>query len=490
MTGRSNLTDQDFAIQVSGLSKKYRIYNHPRDRLFQALWGRDRVGRHKQLFREFWALNELSFTLGRGQTLGVVGRNGSGKSTLLQLICGTLEPSSGTVQAQGRIGALLELGSGFNPEFSGLENVFLNASLLGLSRTETESKLDQILAFADIGDFVNQPVKTYSSGMVVRLAFAVQAHVNPEILIVDEALAVGDELFQRKCYSQLERLKDNGTSILLVSHNCLQINQHCDTALLLHKGRAWMLDEPSRVTTTYQRLINASDQDWEREFSSHDRKNNNLSSPSTHQQANLKNPYTTGNPSHYQPQHTGQPAGDTSQTGWFDTNLTPQSTEVFPSHGAEVQQAYFRLISGQVINVIKPGVDFEVVINYESSLPVNTLSLVCNLSNLTGQRVTGQSLSVATLGDQSEATGLWQENPYSFSACFGFAGRLWPGLYFLNCYISSKSKTGGRIAHRVSDFTALRVIEDSEVLAVGACDLQLRPAQIIPLVKPPEPAGT
>ena len=193
----SEMSSTPAAIQVDKLSKSFRMYNHPRDRLLQALWGRDRHGQPKLFYKEFWALQQLSFRLARGQTLGVVGRNGSGKSTLLQLICGTLQPSSGSVQVHGRVGALLELGSGFNPEFSGLENIYLNAAVLGLSKAETEQKLDQILAFADIGAFVHQPVKTYSSGMAVRLAFAVQVHIDPDVLVVDEALAVGDELFQK-----------------------------------------------------------------------------------------------------------------------------------------------------------------------------------------------------------------------------------------------------------------------------------------------------
>ena len=220
----------DLAVQVYNLSKCYRTYKHPRDRLLQTLWGRDRRGKPKRFYSDFWALQELSFKLPRGQTLGVVGRNGSGKSTLLQLLCGTLEPTSGKVQVRGRVGALLELGSGFNPEFTGLENVYFNAAVLGLSKVETDKRLDQILAFADIGDFIHQPVKTYSSGMTVRLAFAVQAHINPDVLVVDEALAVGDELFQKKCYAHLERLKEGGTAVLLVSHSCPAIIQHCDKA--------------------------------------------------------------------------------------------------------------------------------------------------------------------------------------------------------------------------------------------------------------------
>ena len=230
----------DLALAVEQLGKLYPIYEHPRDRLLQALWGQ-----RKQLYRPFWALQGVSFQLQRGQTLGIVGRNGSGKSTLLQLICGTLTPTCGQVHVNGRIAALLELGSGFNPEFSGLENIYLNGTLLGLTTSDIDARLDAILSFADIGDFIQQPVKTYSSGMAVRLAFAVQAHVQPDLLVVDEALAVGDEMFQKKCYAHLERLKAEGTAILLVTHSCPQILQHCDQALLLSNGQLRLMGSPS-----------------------------------------------------------------------------------------------------------------------------------------------------------------------------------------------------------------------------------------------------
>jgi lipopolysaccharide transport system ATP-binding protein len=194
-----------------------------------------------------------------------VGRNGSGKSTLLQLLCNTLTPTTGQVECHGRIAALLELGSGFNPEFTGLENVFLNASLLGLSQRETEDRLDAILAFADIGTFVQQPVKTYSSGMALRLAFAVQANIEPDLLVVDEALAVGDEYFQRKCFNHISRLRDRGTAILLVTHSCPQILKHCDEALLLDHGRLLLHDTPKTVVTAYQRLSSAEAGRWDQE---------------------------------------------------------------------------------------------------------------------------------------------------------------------------------------------------------------------------------
>jgi lipopolysaccharide transport system ATP-binding protein len=222
----------DVVIQVDGLGKCYHIYNNPTDRLKQAL-----VRGRKQYYREFWALQDVSFVVRQGETMGIIGRNGSGKSTLLQMICGTLTPTQGHVNVIGRVAALLELGSGFNPEFSGLENVFLNASLLGLTDEETQEKLDDILAFADIGDFVRQPVKTYSSGMVVRLAFSVMAHVKPAVLVIDEALAVGDIIFQQQCSRKIASLIDDGTMLLFVSHDMNTVKSFCSTGLYLKEGR-------------------------------------------------------------------------------------------------------------------------------------------------------------------------------------------------------------------------------------------------------------
>jgi lipopolysaccharide transport system ATP-binding protein len=226
---------------------------------------------HRQYFREFWALKDISFEIRRGETIGIIGRNGSGKSTLLQMICGTLNPTSGTIQTQGRITALLELGSGFNTEFTGRENIYMNGAVLGLSKEEMDACYENIVAFADIGDFINQPVKTYSSGMVVRLAFAVQAMVGPDILVVDEALAVGDAKFQAKCFDRLKQLKERGTSILLVTHSAEQIVTHCTQAILLNDGLMVEKGEPKRVVNRYMDIlfgkekkeINASEADFE-----------------------------------------------------------------------------------------------------------------------------------------------------------------------------------------------------------------------------------
>ncbi|MBK1641620.1 ABC transporter ATP-binding protein [Chromatium okenii] len=220
----------ELAIHVAHLSKCYQIYERPQDRLKQALWR----GR-RQFFREFWALRDVSFTVQRGETIGIIGRNGSGKSTLLQMICGTLTPTAGTIQIKGRVAALLELGAGFNPEFTGRENVRMNAALLGLAESEIELRLSSILAFADIGEFIDQPVKTYSSGMFVRLAFAVIAHVDADVLIIDEALAVGDGFFTQKCMRFLRAFRENGT-LLFVSHDTSAVLNLCDRALWLERG--------------------------------------------------------------------------------------------------------------------------------------------------------------------------------------------------------------------------------------------------------------
>ncbi|MBX7172211.1 MAG: ABC transporter ATP-binding protein [Pyrinomonadaceae bacterium] len=235
----------NFAIKVENLSKCYHIYDQPRDRLMQML-----TRGRKQYYREFWALKDVSFEVKKGETFGIVGRNGSGKSTLLQMICGTLNPTDGTIQTNGRVAALLELGSGFNPEFTGRENVYLNASVLGLSNKEIDERFDKIAEFADIGDFIEQPIKTYSSGMVVRLAFAVIAHVDADILVIDEALAVGDAFFTQKCMRFLREFMKKGT-ILFVSHDTGAVVNLCNQAILLNQGEVGEKGSPKTVCEYY-----------------------------------------------------------------------------------------------------------------------------------------------------------------------------------------------------------------------------------------------
>ena len=223
---------ETWAIKATDLSKTFLLYDKPHHRLLQSLWR----GR-RDFHRVFPALQGLSFELQRGQTLGIIGRNGAGKSTLLQMICGTLSPSSGEVRVRGRIAALLELGTGFNPDFTGRENVHVNAAILGLSPAQVAQRLDDIIAFADIGQFIDQPVKTYSSGMYVRLAFAVVVHVDPDILVVDEALAVGDAMFQAKCMTRMRLMLDQGMTLLFISHDISAVKALCKKTLWLEHGK-------------------------------------------------------------------------------------------------------------------------------------------------------------------------------------------------------------------------------------------------------------
>lgn len=244
----------DNAIEVSGLSKRYLMYSRPQDKLKEALRGRWNgfLKRPPPVYsNEFWALRDVNFEVRKGETLGIVGRNGSGKSTLLQIICGTLTPTAGTARTTGRVAALLELGAGFNPEFSGHENVYLNASLLGLTQTQIDQRFDRIAAFADIGDFIHSPVKTYSSGMFARLAFAVAIHTDPEILIVDEILAVGDAAFQRRCMKKFYEIRDGGCTILFVSHDQYQVKSICQRALYLEHGTQKMFGKAGSVIDAY-----------------------------------------------------------------------------------------------------------------------------------------------------------------------------------------------------------------------------------------------
>lgn len=243
----------DAVIKVENLSKCYQIFDQPQDRLKHSIYPRlsRLVGRQpKQYFREFWALRDVSFELRKGETIGIIGRNGSGKSTLLQLICGTLNPTTGTVQTKGRVAALLELGSGFNPEFTGRENVYMNAALLGLDKAQIEARYDSIVAFADIGDFIEQPIKTYSSGMMVRLAFAVIAHVDADILVIDEALAVGDAFFTQKCMRFLRNFMKQGT-VLFVSHDTASVRNLCTRAIWIDKGKMIEEGSPKDVCARY-----------------------------------------------------------------------------------------------------------------------------------------------------------------------------------------------------------------------------------------------
>lgn len=426
---------QGQALVVDGLSKCFQIYKHPRDRLLQGL-----LGNRKKLYREFWAVREVSFALAKGETLGIVGRNGSGKSTLLQLICGTLQATRGHVNCDGRIGALLELGSGFNPEFSGLDNIFLTAALLGMSTKEVDSKLDAILEFADIGEFLGQPVKTYSSGMAIRLAFAIQAFSEPDLLVIDEALAVGDELFQKKCHNHIQSLKENGTSMLLVTHSCPDIILHCDRALWLHQGCVQAIGLPRQITVAYQSR-----------GSSHGHLG--------HRQQTLDS--SSG--------EVGCAGSELSPPGLgcavrYDPEIKPVSTKAYPVCGASIESVRAVDANGAEINLLDPGELIVIEVEWQLLGTFVDHRIICSIHRHDGVTISGQSfLFEPEYGFEVATASRWK-------AVFQWEGRLWPGIYLINAAI--RESGGARnYLHRIVDAMALRVLPVREQTPIGTCNL-------------------
>jgi len=349
------MSSDNVVINITGLSKCYNIYDKPLDRLKQSIIPRLYGVMRKPspaYYREFWALHDINFSVKKGEVVGIIGRNGSGKSTLLQLICGTLTPTSGQVETYGRITALLELGSGFNLEFTGRENIFLNGAILGLSQEEIEARFDDIAAFADIGDFIEQPVKFYSSGMSVRLAFAVQAMVDPDILIVDEALAVGDERFQRKCFRHLDALREKGTSILFVSHAGQQIVELCDRALLLEQGQRLLLADPLSTVRAYHKMLFADPTEQSRLI---------------HEIIEKDQMYTSGERVHAivsadadTAPNQGQPDAtlELQEADFYQENLVPESTQEYPLQGARLDSIKIYNLEGKQVNNLFPGHEY------------------------------------------------------------------------------------------------------------------------------------
>lgn len=444
----SHDADSDIAIEVTGVSKCFHVYDLPRQRLKQFVLPplRGAFGLARQnYYREYWALRDMTFSIRKGETVGIVGKNGSGKSTLLQLICGTLTPSQGEVRTHGRIAALLELGSGFNPEFTGLENIYLNGAVLGLDRHQIDERLDDILAFADIGDFVKQPVKTYSSGMAVRLAFAVQTVVDPDIFIVDEALAVGDEKFQRKCFARLEDLKARGTSILFVSHSASSVKELCDKALLINEGQKLLYGPASDVIKNYQRLIYAPYEKYLQLIEDYKR----LDLEDTAAPLQLTAESALDNPKKSEDE--------------YDPGLTPESTTRYPEQGARIESLEIFNSEGEQVNVLSPGADYQFVLSGSFERDCDSIYFGMHVRTISGLEVTGQRypqephiIEGALAGEQ-------------FKLRFSYRMSLMPGVYFAGCGVWSHYEPNN--LHRIIDAIMFRVSSLKESHSFGYCDL-------------------
>jgi len=446
------------ALSVRSLSKRFELYERPVDRLKQTLWR----GR-RQFYREFWALREIGFSLAPGQALGIVGRNGSGKSTLLQLVAGTLTPTTGEVDARGRVSALLELGSGFNPEFSGRENVFLNGAILGLSHGEMRALLPELLAFADIGDFADRPVKTYSSGMSLRLAFAVATAVAPQLLIVDEALAVGDEAFQRKCFARIEKMREDGTAVLFVSHSPQQVLELCDVAMLLDGGEMLLLDEPKRVVPEYQRLLYASAENVVR-----------LRQQLRNRVAGARPaPGADAASAAFDPADAAEaPRDEVRQAASFDPDLRSASTVEYPSHGARVRSPRITTLAGEEVNVLVRGDTYVMGYDVEFLQSAQRVRFGTMVKTTTGLELGGGTCPVSGPYPGEFAAGA------RVSLRFEFRCGLFAGMYFLNCGLVGDVGGTDTYLHRLVDAVAFRVQADPSGKQSGYVDFQFDAALI------------
>jgi len=450
------MSSNDVAIRVSNLSKCYQIYENPRDRLKQFVLPRLQrfVSKQpKQYYREFWALKDVSFEIKKGETVGIVGRNGSGKSTLLQLICGTLNPAGGSVQTNGRIAALLELGSGFNPEFTGRENVYLNAAVIGLSHEEIDARFDDIAAFADIGDFIEQPVKTYSSGMMVRLAFAVAINVDPEILIVDEALSVGDELFQRKCFSRIEAIRASGATILFVSHSGAQIVELCDRAILMDSGEKLAVGLPKQIVGRYQKLLYApaGKRDALREQIRY--ADNIFAETVSKDDAASHEKFVLT-------KHKQLPEES------FDPNLKPSSTIKYESHGAYIEEPALMTLAGERVNNLVRGRTYCYTYTVQFAKNANNIRFGMLIKTISGIEL-GGALSTATIADAIPTVGAGK----CIRVEFRFNANLNPGIYFMNAGVMGQieSEEDGYL-HRLVDIAMFRILPDNNNCATAIVD--------------------
>lgn len=447
----------DIAIRASHLSKCYQIYNNPTDRLKQFVAPRLQrmVGRQpKQYFQEFWALNDVSFEIKKGETVGIIGRNGSGKSTLLQIICGTLSPTHGSVQINGRVAALLELGAGFNIEFTGRENVYMNASILGLTQAEIDVRFDAIAAFADIGEFIEQPVKTYSSGMMVRLAFAVAINVDPEILIIDEALSVGDELFQRKCFSRIESIRASGATILFVSHSGSQIVELCDRAVLMDAGEKLAVGVPKQIVGRYQKLLYAPADKRKVIREQIQRADSNIEAIT---EVALQSDKEFIKSSHEQKES-------------FDPNLKPSSTITYESHGAYIETAMVLNLAGEQVNNLTRGVVYRYVYTVNFSMGASNVRFGMLIKTTSGVEL-GGCASASSTKDSIAATQAGE----SYRVEFRFRCSLNPGVYFLNAGVVGEVDGNETYLHRLIDIAMFRVQTDADILATGIVDFDCYP---------------
>ena len=425
------------AIVIDNVSKAFSIFKRPADRLLQMLsMGKGRY------YDVFMALKNVNLTVHRGETVGIVGSNGSGKSTLLQVIAGLLQPNGGSVTVHGRPAALLELGAGFNPEFTGRENIYLNAAILGLTQEEIDARFDSIVAFSGLEPFIDRAVNTYSSGMYVRLAFSVAVSVDPDILIVDEALAVGDEAFQRKCLARIEAMRDAGATILFVSHAMGMVTQLCDRAVLMDRGEVLIDGDPKEVASNYYRLTHAPGNDRERI------RNEILDRGHAIEAA---------------------PAAKEVESG-MDVTFVSESRVEHGGNGASIRDPRIETVNGQRVNLLVRGRSY--VLRYEVSFDA-----ACRKVRFATLFKTKTGIELGGRATQRLAEELPNFEPGDrITVSFEFTCALAPGTYFANTGVNGLVNGERESLHRILDALMFQVLPDTDDSLVGMVDLGIIPS--------------
>lgn len=446
----------ELAIEVTDVAKVYRLYDRPLDRVKEALHPLRRL-----YHRDFPALRGVSLRVCRGETVGIVGRNGSGKSTLLKIITRVVAPTRGAVAVNGRVSAMLELGTGFNPELTGIENIFYNGTLLGYRREQIEGKLPEILRFADIGDFVSQPIKSYSSGMLGRLGFAVAVAFDPDVLIVDEALAVGDEAFQRKCFARIKAIQELGAAVLFVSHSAGAVIQLCDRAVLMDQGEILMEGRPKGVVAQYHRLIFAAADQVPR--IREEIRNGVLASA-----------LPAASPAAPAEKAASEVAeDDPADESYFDETLRSRSLVEWPSCGARIIDPHVETPGGRRVNVLQKGREYDYVYDVEFQEPKYHVGFGMLLKTVIGFELGGAATACGDRYIDFVPAGA------RIHCRFRFRALLAAGAYFLNAGVLGAEQGQEVYLHRLIDACLIRMLPAIDPVSTGVVDFLVRPRVIV-----------
>lgn len=473
ITTESDALKNDTVIKLSGISKKYNLYKNKTDRLKEALHPIRR-----KYHREFYALKDINLEIKRGEVLGIVGKNGSGKSTLLKIISSVLTPSSGMFNVSGKVMALLELGAGFNPDFTGMDNIYFYCSLLGYDRRQTDGIVGEILAFAELGDFIHQPLKTYSSGMKARLAFAVSINVDPDVLVLDEVLAVGDELFRRKCFVRMEEFFKGGKTILFVSHDLQSINHLCGRAILLDRGEIILEGPTKMVTTHYQNYMFTKKENTEQFRKKIIEVNTNKEFKESLNQKSLTDVNVSAlNKADNNKQSSDEPhkainitlSNNTSesvkQAAAYIPNFKPKTTQVVKNYDVNISNIEIRSLNGQKVNVLVMHEEYIIKYNFDFNICEKEVFFAYTITNEKGLYVINcntrsNPLPKIDIGDR-------------YLVEWRFSCLLMPNTYFLT--IGTGSQATNEAFYQITDALIFKVVSPVKLLHGGFVSLYQQP---------------